>query len=186
MKTELCWNWFFNLILSCLYLFDLKPYIFLFSLVTGISCCGGMHLFGLWHKMHQLLASFTQCVLSSRVYCELVASCFVSFWVNMSLQCLDYHILCLIVMKKLRDRSWYTCMSLANLWANLCEFKEPHDDVSESEFLFRVWKVIDWIFIHADPAKPYTFLPKTVYTADTAVEQQLAKYAAFSMLYDSS
>jgi uncharacterized membrane protein len=46
------------LIFVCIYLI-LNLMYFLFSIATGISCCGGMCPFGLWHKNVSATASNT-------------------------------------------------------------------------------------------------------------------------------
>ena len=40
---------------------------FLFSIATGISCCGGMCLFGLWRKKH-----IRHCKQYSRIWPDII------------------------------------------------------------------------------------------------------------------
>ena len=96
-------NPYFILSYLCIYLI-LNLMYFLLSIATGISCCGGMCLFGLWHKNASNFVSVYWMHLAKLhlLWSGCLLFCPILSW---SLQCLDSHILCLIVMNKPRDRS---------------------------------------------------------------------------------
>ena len=42
------------------------------TVVTGVTWCGGMHVFGMWHKNPSVFSLFIKHVSSSGVHCSLV------------------------------------------------------------------------------------------------------------------
>jgi len=113
--TSVYWAASHNIIfLSCLFLFDLKPYVFLFS---GVTWCGSMHVFGMWCENVSVFSLFIQHVLSSHVHHGLVTSG--SIWSSLSGSGFMMPGLCLIVMKKPRSRFWKHLVSVL-VFANLC------------------------------------------------------------------